>query len=199
MASEIQYQFDDFLLDPVNACLWRGSQEIRLAPRLFAVLDCLIRQRGQLVSKEMLLKTAWPDAIVSDASLTTCIRELRQVLGDDCKHPRYIETLHRRGYRFIYSVHGAERNPSINAAAFAAREADRQYELAQVKALVDEKTRLTGRMRRWLIGLAVLCLITAAIALFIWLERQKVEVLAEWITPVCQKSENRSLGFQGWS
>jgi DNA-binding winged helix-turn-helix (wHTH) protein len=192
MPTFTQYQFDEFRLDPVNTCLWRGAQEIRLAPRLFAVLNCLIRQRGQLVSKEMLIQTAWPDAVVSDASLTTCIRELRQVLGDDSKRPRYIETLHRRGYRFIGSAPGAGQNPAIGTLASAARETDRQCELARMKALADGKIRLAGQLRRWLIGLVTLCLMLVVIALSLWLERQEVKVPVGRGVPVCRSSENHS-------
>src|SRR5206468_3414950 len=56
---------------------------------------------GQLVSKEALLNAVWPQTYVSDVVLMVCIRELRRALGDDAKQPRYIETVHRRGYRFI--------------------------------------------------------------------------------------------------
>lgn len=59
---------------------------------------------GQVVIKEDLFKIVWPNTVVSDAALTVCIRELRQALGDDAKASQYIETVHRRGYRFIGKV-----------------------------------------------------------------------------------------------
>src|SRR5262249_7591645 len=56
---------------------------------------------GQLVTKDALWQAVWPDVTVSDAVLTVCVREIRQALGDDAKTPRFIETVHRRGFRFI--------------------------------------------------------------------------------------------------
>jgi predicted ATPase/DNA-binding winged helix-turn-helix (wHTH) protein len=88
-------------LDLTNACLWRGARRITLRPKTFAVLRCLLAHRGQLVTKAALLDTVWPEITVNDVALMICIRELRQALGDDPKAPRFIETLHRRGYRFI--------------------------------------------------------------------------------------------------
>jgi DNA-binding winged helix-turn-helix (wHTH) protein len=61
----------------------------------------LAAHAGELVSKEALLATVWSGTIVSDDSLISCIQELRKALGDDPKNPRFIETRHRRGYRFI--------------------------------------------------------------------------------------------------
>ena len=92
---------DPVRLDLTNACLWRGARRITLRPKTFAVLRCLLAHRGQLVTKAALLDTVWPEITVNDVALMICIRELRQALGDDPKAPRFIETLHRRGYRFI--------------------------------------------------------------------------------------------------
>src|SRR5215510_7677129 len=88
-------------LDPANACLWRGPEAIRLTPQAWAVLEVLVAQAGQLVTKETLLETAWPETVVSEAALVVCIRKIRQALGDTARTPQYLETVHRRGYRFI--------------------------------------------------------------------------------------------------
>src|SRR5262249_22829908 len=69
-----------------------------------AVLRCLTERAGQVVSKEELFAAVWPDTVVSDAALTTCIQEVRQALHDNARHPRYIETVHRRGFRFLEKV-----------------------------------------------------------------------------------------------
>src|SRR5580765_3367717 len=84
-----------------NECAWRGVERLQLMPRAFAVLRHLVDHAGLLVTKEELLTRVWRDAIVSDAALTTCIRDLRKALGDSPDTPRYIETVHRRGFRFI--------------------------------------------------------------------------------------------------
>ena len=97
-------EFDDFTLDAANAVLRRKQVDIHLTPKAFEVLSTLLIQPGQLVTKEQLLAAVWPDVIVSDSAISACIRELRQALGDEAKAPRYIETVHRRGYRFCTAV-----------------------------------------------------------------------------------------------
>lgn len=96
--------FDVFSLDLINECLWRGSEPIKLRPKAFAVINYLVGRPGQLVTKQELLDTVWPETFVGDAVLKVAIRELRDALDDDPKSPRFIETAHRRGYRFIGQV-----------------------------------------------------------------------------------------------
>ena len=69
----------------------------------------LVARAGQPVSKEDLFATVWSDTAVSDDALTSCIQELRRALGDDARQPRYIETRHRRGYRFVAPLSEAGR------------------------------------------------------------------------------------------
>lgn len=104
MGNENLIHFDPFRLDLANEQLWRGSQEIKLRPKAFAVLDHLLGRAGQLVTKEDLLNAVWPGTFVTDAVLKVTIRQLREALGDDPKIPRFIETAHRRGYRFVGRV-----------------------------------------------------------------------------------------------
>jgi DNA-binding winged helix-turn-helix (wHTH) protein/predicted ATPase len=96
--------FEPFSLDQANECLWDGRQPIKLRPKNFAVLDYLVRRPGKLVTKEELLNAIWPGTFVGDGVLKVVVRQLRGVLGDDPKSPRFIETAHRRGYRFIGQV-----------------------------------------------------------------------------------------------
>jgi DNA-binding winged helix-turn-helix (wHTH) protein len=93
--------FDPFCLDRSNECLWRGSEVIKLRPKAYAVLNQLVEHSGKLVTKEELLATVWPETFVTDAVLKVTIRQLRDALDDDPKTPLFIETAHRRGYRFI--------------------------------------------------------------------------------------------------
>src|SRR5947209_18221988 len=72
-----------------------------LRPKAFAVLDYLLGHPGRLVTKEELLNAVWPGTFVGEAVLKVAIREVREALGDDPRTPRFIETAHRRGYRFI--------------------------------------------------------------------------------------------------
>jgi DNA-binding winged helix-turn-helix (wHTH) protein/tetratricopeptide (TPR) repeat protein len=101
------YLFGPFRLDPGNARLWHGLEEIILRPKSFAVLQYLAARPGRLVMREELLQVIWPGIAVSDAVLTVCIGEIRQALRDNPHAPRYIETVHRRGYRFLGTITAA--------------------------------------------------------------------------------------------
>ncbi len=98
--------FGDYQLDPAQG-LKLGAQDIKITPKSLAVLCLLVRESGRVVTKEEIFRLVWPDTIVSDAALTSCIQELRGALRDQVKHPQYIETLHRRGYRFIAPTSGS--------------------------------------------------------------------------------------------
>lgn len=99
-----QLRFESFLFDPVNQCLWNSEQMINLGPKAFAVLSYLITHPGRLVTKEELLQAVWPDVCVTDSVLKVRVGEVRKALDDPVQDPRIIETLHRRGYRFIATV-----------------------------------------------------------------------------------------------
>jgi pimeloyl-ACP methyl ester carboxylesterase/DNA-binding winged helix-turn-helix (wHTH) protein len=96
--------FGEFRLDPVSGHLYRADEAVALAPKAFALLQFLAGHAGRLVSKQELLSAVWPGVFVGDAVLKGTIRELRKALADDSHEPRFIETLHRRGYRFVASV-----------------------------------------------------------------------------------------------
>jgi predicted ATPase/DNA-binding winged helix-turn-helix (wHTH) protein len=96
--------FEPFWLDLRDERLWCGHEAIPLSPKTFAVLRCLVSQAGQLVTKDALLAAVWPETVVSESILTVAIRTLRRVLGDQARIPRFIETVHGRGYRFIAPV-----------------------------------------------------------------------------------------------
>ena len=105
--------------DDARAAL--GREPLRLSPRAFAVLAYLARHVGRLVDKYELHRAVWRGAIVGDGALVVCIRELRVALGDDARRPSYIETVHRRGYRYI----GAVRSNAESHAATDSRETRR--------------------------------------------------------------------------
>src|SRR5215831_2299515 len=104
MQSAHQVSFAHFRLDLANEQLWRGSQPIPLRRQTFAVLRYLVEHAGQVVSKAVLLDALWPGVYVTDMAPMICIRELRKALGDDARVPQFIETVHRRGYRFLPTV-----------------------------------------------------------------------------------------------
>ena len=101
MQAEKEIAFGRFRLDLANECLWQGARSISLRPKAFAVLKLLVENAGLLVTKQQVLDTVWPGTFVGDAVLKDNIRQLREALNDDAVSPTYIETSHRRGYRFI--------------------------------------------------------------------------------------------------
>lgn len=82
----------------------RGTEVARLEPKAVALLVQLVQQPGRMVSREDLLARVWPGVVVSDDSLTQVVIKLRKALGDNPKHPRYIQTIPKRGYRLIAAV-----------------------------------------------------------------------------------------------
>lgn len=100
--------FGPFCLDPANGRLMRDGQAKPITPKAFAVLQTLLQRPGMLITKAELLEAVWPRGCVGDGVLKVCIRELRQALGDESKQPRFIETAHRRGYRFVAGITGVQ-------------------------------------------------------------------------------------------
>src|SRR5262249_8701197 len=143
--------FAHFRLDLANEQLWRGNKPISLRRQTFAVLRYLVEHAGQVVSKTALLDALWPGVYVTDMAPMICIRELRKALGDDARVPQFIETAHRRGYRFIapltpkpvassqYSIAGSQRSapaPSTQHPAFPF--VGREAELAQLHRWLEK-------------------------------------------------------------
>jgi len=96
--------FGPFRFDRRNGLLRRDGTEIVLAAKARDLLECLLAQPGNVVPKEELLERVWGDTAVTDHSLTEAVRSLRKVLDDDPRRPQYIQTVHRKGYRFIAPV-----------------------------------------------------------------------------------------------
>ena len=96
--------FGHFAFDPRARLLRREGVEVPLPPRVLGVLELLLARAGDIVPRRELMETVWKDAFVTDTSLAEAISFLRQALGDDPQSPTYIQTVHRRGYRFLPSV-----------------------------------------------------------------------------------------------
>jgi DNA-binding winged helix-turn-helix (wHTH) protein len=130
-------------LDLADERLWCGDQALALRPKTFALLRYLVAHPGQLLTKAALLEALWPETMVSEVVLSVCIRELRQVLGDDAQAPRFIETVHRRGYRFIGQLPAAHLSaPRISSPAPPPLLAGRERELDALHGALA--TALTG-------------------------------------------------------
>jgi len=108
------YEFGQFRLFPAERLLLRGTEAVALAPRAFDTLLLLVKHRGRILEKEALMEKMWPGAFVEENNLNQLICTLRKALGEGACGARYIETVSRRGYRFVASVkklsERAERN-----------------------------------------------------------------------------------------
>jgi DNA-binding winged helix-turn-helix (wHTH) protein/tetratricopeptide (TPR) repeat protein len=101
-----QIRFDRFRLDLGEERLWEEGRQLALHPKAFDVLSYLARHPGRRIAKDELLDEVWGERHVSEAVLKVSVREIRKTLGDEARAPRFIETVHRRGYRFIAETLG---------------------------------------------------------------------------------------------
>ncbi len=145
--------FGAFTFDRLNGLLREGAREIPLPPRVLGVLDLLVSRPGIVVSRQELIDAVWREAFVTDTSLAEAVSVLRQALGDDPQSPQYIQTVHRRGYRFVAQVTAS---PAITATAGSTLNA----------AVLDDRTApsISKQFLPW--GIAALCAVLAAIAVW---------------------------------
>src|SRR5664280_2589876 len=134
------YEFGSFRLYPDQKLLFRLDERLDVDRKAMAVLELLIRNRGQLVSKERLLDEVWTDLNVEEGNVGVQVSKVRKVLGDERKQAEYIETIHGEGYRFIASV------------------------TEKVEELYPEERPFA---RSWILALVAL-LVVGAIVLWIW-------------------------------
>jgi eukaryotic-like serine/threonine-protein kinase len=102
------YRFGDFIVDTDQKVLLRQDKALPLTPKLFETLLILVENSGRIVQKEQFMERLWPHTFVEEANLTSNIRQLRKSLGDNARQPHYIETVTKRGYRFIANVQRVE-------------------------------------------------------------------------------------------
>jgi DNA-binding winged helix-turn-helix (wHTH) protein len=114
------FRVDGWLVQPRLNRLVRGETSIRLRPQLLEVLACLAVEPGAVVTKDQLLATVWTGRHICEAGIARCVAELRQVLADDARRPRIIETITKRGYRLIAPVvHDTSEQSPAAAKGFA--------------------------------------------------------------------------------
>jgi DNA-binding winged helix-turn-helix (wHTH) protein/TolB-like protein/lipoprotein NlpI len=105
------YEFGDYRLDPRERLLWRDGVMVWLTPKAFDTLLVLVEQRGRVLSKDELMERIWPNSFVEEANLAQNISMLRKALGESADSPTFIETLPKRGYRFIAPVRKVQWEP----------------------------------------------------------------------------------------
>ena len=133
------YLFSPYKLDTANESLLLrqpSGKELRihLPPKAFSVLQCLVENGGRLVTHNQLLEKVWPDTFVQPEVLSSHIRDIRVALGDDARKPRFIETVSRRGYRFIATLKGDGTTEEHQVIDFASdRVVGRETELSKLQ------------------------------------------------------------------
>src|SRR4051794_36570487 len=145
--------FGPFTFDPLNRLLFRAGAEVPLPPRVLGVLELLVSRAGEIVPRQELLDRVWKDAFVTDTSLAEAVSFLRQVLGDDPQAPRYVQTVHRRGYRFLAALGVAAVPPSPALEPDVAR----------------AKPSIARDLAPW--SVAIVCAVLAASATWQWFRR----------------------------
>ena len=115
------YRFGEFAFDTSSGELRREGYLVRLRPQPSAVLDYLLRHRGEVVTRDELRRLLWPEGtfVHFDHGLNSCIKQVRGALSDDRGAPRYLETIPRRGYRFIGVVGVEDANGKVSRADLA--------------------------------------------------------------------------------
>jgi DNA-binding winged helix-turn-helix (wHTH) protein len=102
-APAVCYRFGAFVLAPARRLLLEGAREVPLIPRYFDLLLLLVERRNEVVGRRLIFDSVWSDVVVSDGALSQAVRTLRRALGDDPREPRYIRTVSRHGYRFVFA------------------------------------------------------------------------------------------------
>src|SRR5882724_4185324 len=162
--------FQSFRLDTTNHCLWSGEERVRIPPKAFDVLRYLVENPGRLVTQDELLEALWPETYVNPEILRKYILDIRRILGDRPDKPVFIETVTKRGYRFIAPV--AE-DTEAAPASLPAPDAEAKQTPASEPVGVQRESRLHKGGLYAIAIPAVLTLIAAAMAVYFWPARNK--------------------------
>jgi DNA-binding winged helix-turn-helix (wHTH) protein len=188
------YEFGPFRLDEAEHLLLRDGESVPLTPKAFDLLLALVEGYGRLHGKEELLKRVWPDTFVEEANLASNISQLRKALGDGENGLRYIETMPKRGYRFVANVKKVEDeraeltiqeqagSQSAAAEGEQAANADEQIPARPVVKIDRLVTKVKRYQRGALTAVAVLILLGAVLAYFVL--RQPLQPKALVFTPI---------------
>ena len=139
-SNPVQLRFDRFELDEANARLLRDGTPVAVAPTPFGVLCALARQPGSLLTTNALLDQVWGHQYVTDSVLRTAISEVRTALDDDARKPRFIETVSRRGYRFIAATSAIVVAPPVSAVVPQSRSTESPSFTGRAEALSRLRT-----------------------------------------------------------
>jgi TolB-like protein/DNA-binding winged helix-turn-helix (wHTH) protein/Flp pilus assembly protein TadD len=168
--------FQSFRLDTANHCLWRGQRRVPIPPKAYDVLRYLVENPGRLVTQDELLEALWPETYVNPEILRKYIMDIRKILGDRPDKPVFIETVTKRGYRFIAPVMDESATESPDVPASNATE-----EQVGPETAYSEPQRSSGKGHLWKLAMMPVLAVVAVVALVaaaataghFWLARNK--------------------------
>jgi Tol biopolymer transport system component/DNA-binding winged helix-turn-helix (wHTH) protein len=172
------YEFENFRLDTKEKILFRDNKPVPLRPKVFATLEVFLKHAGRLLEKDELMQKIWKDQFVEESNLSFNIKVLRRVLNDDAHQPRFIETVPRRGYRFIAEVSESSAPGKFQAAT-------------SVSPSVAISSGPASRRKYWSVG-ALMVLLLVVVPAVLWSIRRGRAARAESATILSApfKSEN---------
>ncbi|MGH9850766.1 MAG: winged helix-turn-helix domain-containing protein [Blastocatellia bacterium] len=166
------YEFGPFRLDVAERLLVRDGETIPLQPKAYDLLHVLVEHHGHLLEKDELLKAVWPDTVVEEVNLANNVSILRKALGEGGNEQQFIETVPRRGYRFVAPVREAQEGTAEPGVAEIAQAPVVQQEVQAAAATGEQPaqgiSRLVKRRPALVVSLVILLLIGAAGAINSW-------------------------------
>lgn len=159
------FRFGPFVLDGARRMLFREGQPVPLVPKALELLELLIEERERTLSKSELLDRLWPDTVVAENNLSVTMSALRKALGESAARPRYLQTLSRRGYRFVEAPEEASARDAapLSSSPARLRRSVEKPESSRARVLVGrefERERLDARLERAYAGEGHVVLIT---------------------------------------
>jgi TolB-like protein/DNA-binding winged helix-turn-helix (wHTH) protein/Flp pilus assembly protein TadD len=154
--------FRAFRLDTANQCLWRGQERVAIPPKPYDMLRYLVENPGRLVTQEELLEKLWPETYVNPELIRKYILDIRKILGDRPDRPEFIETVTKRGYRFIALVvdEGAAEPRGLNQSHTAGEHGIEEN--AEYKATLSDRERSPVKRSLWkFVTIPVLAVVAA--------------------------------------
>lgn len=162
LPGNLHYRFGEFIVDTDQKVVLRQDKELPLTPKLFETLLILVENSGRIVQKEQFMERLWPHTFVEEANLTSNIQQLRKSLGDNARQPHYIETVTKRGYRFIADVQRVE---LLHKDEVPDRSEPPEASLTVKPATVTDRKRLK---RKVVIALATAVVVFVSVEFVFW-------------------------------
>jgi TolB-like protein/DNA-binding winged helix-turn-helix (wHTH) protein/Flp pilus assembly protein TadD len=163
--------FKSFRLDTANHLLWRDGDRVPIAPKGFDVLAYLVEHAGQVVTQDEILEVLWPETYVNPEVLRKYILEIRRALGDRANNPEFIETVPKRGYRFVAPVtdesadESTAQSPDLTASQVTDEQVTEQHATDETVGLAtapSEPESSSGKRRLWKLAIVPVLAVVAA-------------------------------------